>query len=529
MTPIDCRWNVPFDILEELTRYCSINDVINFAIAARINIQAQKLPNTKIHTTDYISIISDDIDVYRRIVTQFDAKVGGEVLLYVIKRRRVDILMLFNFNCRVYYDDKHLFAAIATNNIEVLEVVLEKYKMLDMIKNKIYYDAICIASENVAFDTLDYFIVKFDVPGKILLDCVSYMIKYDNNMVKLIDYCKIDMRLMYQHLQPFDFGFDFIREAVNRGIFTHDSYMIVGVIDRNLSNTSHDVKFVKWAVSYIKSKCNKRDFSNCINKIFESTIRLNFTLCVWIHKNFKINKKINFNVYDIKTMKFLYKNNYPIIHHFIDPCVGSYKLQKWYHKTTKNKVTTLYLKSLLLSNSYDMFMHVWNEWEYDDIEINNMFSHGNERTIQFLLDRGYKPSDPNYAFAGAINVYSSIEKMQKLYSLCSTIEYKISMFSYILDDDMFKWLVDTFPQEKDNKYKIVAGLIYNKSLNKLLMILHWKVSLMESPEIARAISYCILNEKNETIDFLIDKMGFVKNQDNIDKLMLISNYNSMWL
>ena len=117
------------DVMGLILRHCRATYVINMIVAFRWNAE-ESLGRYSVPVDDYVTVISDDIEVYRRIFAVFGPKMSDEVLSYHIEHGNIAILHLINQHSRTYYNKYHIQLAVLSDQYDMLNIMFQRLVVL---------------------------------------------------------------------------------------------------------------------------------------------------------------------------------------------------------------------------------------------------------------------------------------------------------------------------------------------------------------------------------------------------------------
>ena len=472
---MNARLTLPVDIFILIANEHHISDAISLATAIGIKIDDYML-DSPIKINDTITLISDEINDYKRIIRMWSAKVSGKVILYHIKKQNVDILRLLDENCRIYYKQEHILSAVEVNSVDVISVILPKTR--DLI-NKDILQIVSSAINNNSFETLKY-IFDFNNGYELKSLLQQFIIHGDNfnakNVMSAYEYFNIDFKDDISDHYYKKGRIEYTKFAVEKGLYFPSIDNIINHMDVNYLS----LEMLQWCLHYISQMPNF--CGGHINYIFEICVKTNkILLCAWMIKNYTLNLHYKLNVNGVDMYRFLTELGFDRVKcSFPHPqYTGTCKNLIWYHekrmKEFKTSITMKFLCYFLEYHKYEVFMHFYPL--YTGVDTDEFFYGGDVNVIKFLLNCGTKMKCTQKVFEKKI-IYGDLESLKFI-----NANYKISgkIFNSNIPEDVLKWLVETFESTNDDRITIIENIINIRNIDMLMWFLkHYDVKIIKT-------------------------------------------------
>ena len=441
---------LPGDIIAKIGSYHHILDGINFATAMGIRIG--DIWGDIIPVSDHITLISDDIELYRRNVTTFQGKCSKQVLTYHIKAKNADILQLLEENCYLTFDSIHVILALESCSNEILKRVVDSCMRGSNMSERIKDRIIITALKNKRFDELDFVCKCIDRDSKKLERQFRYLFShnlscdldvYERFGYEINDYCKLSITLLRQIIESGHFilaSTDLYHCLSNCGKIKH-------------LGTVNFIEDIKCGLTHMNSMNEPALYEMCVHHIFMHFGTRIYDVTVWMHDNFELNQEDYIYVCTIKIFRFLYKYSYSL---------SSIEVSDWKSDTFEDKlwycnniivVDEDTMIELLCSKQFDVFVALLSNYHGNS---DKFFTFGDRIAIDALLVSGRTIHDPTTVFNKKVE-FGTLDELKCIHELHPTVQlHTVKKFLSECCLDKIKWLCETF---KPSQYDIIQIFI----------------------------------------------------------------------
>ena len=456
------------DIFLEFGKYVDGMQVVRLAQLLNVNLDILSNDGNRgtFTTIEYLTLISDDIDDYHRILNLLYPKVGGNVLIYHVKKEHICILQLLTTKCRSYFNQTHLIAAIRTRNVDIVQIVLNnRLQNSDKMSGACtewFYETLKEIIKINAFEILRILIKAFNIPTKTV---IYYARKALDNRcegsVDLYYHLGTDMRdsIAFQRIN----NIILLKSLDENGLFKPDRVQVlksagIHFSDEKLVAQTNNVELVKWIITFFDSICRQQN----LDDLFMITTKHAVDASLWM-ANEGLISKYGIRVNSIEALRVLSCAGYNV-RYDSTALAKTVEDQKWYMNTfptVKSWVDHEGLRDLLINGRTDMFILMFKAFKSTNKNLDEFFIHGNPTIIKFLLSEGIKMKNINTIMDYKM-LNGDLDSLKYIHELFP----QIYSYSIVLtpSPEVFKWMYDTLPWVKDNIKNIMHMFILQNKI-----------------------------------------------------------------